>query len=76
MAARKTICVEDSLTKIAIYSSWAKMGTKSTPNFADQILINPKVVATISKSVDSEKRRVPLFTKTGIEVPLFTKMGI
>ncbi len=66
MAAWKTICVEGSLTKIAIYSSWAKMGTKSTPNFADQILINPKVVATISKSVGSEERKVPLLTKMGI----------
>jgi len=42
------------------------MGTKSTPNFADQILINPKVVATISKSVGSEERKVPLLTKMGI----------
>ncbi len=42
------------------------MGTKSTHNFADPILINPKVVANISKSVDSEERKVPLLTNMGI----------
>jgi len=66
MAAWKTICVEGSLTKIAIYSSWAKMGTKSTPNFADQILINPKVVGTIFRSSGSGERKVSLVIKMGI----------
>ena len=41
---------------------WAE----SAPNFADTILINPKVVASVSKLMGSEEKKVPLLTKMGI----------
>jgi len=57
IAACKTIRVEGALTKIAIYSSWAKNGQKSAFIFADTILINPKFVGTIlgRRTVEKEK---------------------
>jgi len=52
---RTTICAEGSLTKIGIYNGpkWAE----SAPNFADTILINPKLVATVYKLVGSEEKK-------------------
>jgi len=41
------------------------MGRKC-PIFADTILINPKLVATVSKLMGSEEKKVPLLTKMGI----------
>jgi len=41
---------------------WAE----SAPIFADTILINPRLLATVYKLVGSEERKVPLLTKKGI----------
>ena len=51
---RTTICAEGTLTKIGLYSNGPKWA-ESAPIFAATILINPKVVATVSKLMGSEK---------------------
>jgi len=53
---RTTICAEGTLTKIGLYSNEPKWA-ESAPIFADTILINPKLVATVSKLMGSEEKK-------------------
>jgi len=53
---RTTICAEGTLTKIGLYSNGPKWA-ESAPIFADTILINPKLVATVSKLMGSEEKK-------------------